>query len=721
MARERMMDPFIAYVSLKCGRGLLGFRSNSVIIKEWVKTTLLVQSPESLPNFFNDLQLDARQKGQALAELMRQAGLNATIMQAAAKTLSGAEKSWRGTTAVDHLQLVSDAEDQKIELDPPAGMTLKDHVYQTLCSISWPDCTSRKNVMPEGKKAIKAFCLGATKPLFAPGLTLSLRSRRMPRLTMLLAKLAREEIPDADFRYTSVQLNYGYSAKLHCDKNNLGPSFIIGLGPYTGGELFVADEGQEWSIAAAQAPEHRMVVGDGKVRGYSKGENINGRLLNIKDSWQRFDGRIPHSALKSQGGARISLVFFTRKEILSERINSLLGGLKIPTPSEEWRQQAANSAPPGRSRRPNIPDEEASSDDEPEEFLFEGSKISQAVPVDWTIAVDVNVVSFNAGLEAPISLRQMLPNATVKAAIISEDSEIIGMARKCKLHQAFKDPSVLGSRPGLCHIAKKSKQTLLQEHIFHAAFQVPFVAGRCEGSPIPTDLVLQIYDLVEYFPMLLPLLQELSGMKDDPRISSKTFLETQEHLRSAKPPPVVLIEITDWLRWPGQQPRALEFLRKHLLNNDEYVEECYVVSMPETAYGAQLQILMVHKDLMTAETLKLTVKLAKHLRQLDAAVPLVGSCLAAVLSMADWARGGLQDLSALSCDPTQLPKLPEMAPEETLELLEGGESEDLQSRAIVAYSVLKRLQIQTPKGAKKSTLAPNVPLVRQRYNGWVAG
>lgn len=27
-----------------------------------------------------------------------------------------------------------------------------------------------------------------------------------------------------------VQLNYGYSAKLHCDKNNLGPSFIIGSG-----------------------------------------------------------------------------------------------------------------------------------------------------------------------------------------------------------------------------------------------------------------------------------------------------------------------------------------------------------------------------------------------------------------------------------------------------------------------------------------------------------
>lgn len=32
----------------------------------------------------------------------------------------------------------------------------------------------------------------------------------------------------------------------------------------------------------------------------------------FRDSRQRFDGRIPHSALKSQGGARISLVFFTR-------------------------------------------------------------------------------------------------------------------------------------------------------------------------------------------------------------------------------------------------------------------------------------------------------------------------------------------------------------------------------------------------------------------------
>lgn len=31
---------------------------------------------------------------------------------------------------------------------------------------------------------------------------------------------------------------------------------------------------------------------------------------------------------------------------------------------------------------------------------------------------------------------------------------------------------------------------------------------------------------------------------------------------------------------------------------------------PETAYGAQLQIFMVHKDLMTAETLKLTVGVA---------------------------------------------------------------------------------------------------------------
>ena len=40
---------------------------------------------------------------------------------------------------------------------------------------------------------------------------------------------------EKDFYNTAVQLNRNYSARLHVDKNNHGPSYIIALGEYEGG------------------------------------------------------------------------------------------------------------------------------------------------------------------------------------------------------------------------------------------------------------------------------------------------------------------------------------------------------------------------------------------------------------------------------------------------------------------------------------------------------
>ena len=37
------------------------------------------------------------------------------------------------------------------------------------------------------------------------------------------------------FPYSTIQLNKNYSAKLHVDGNNHGPSYIIGLRQYEGG------------------------------------------------------------------------------------------------------------------------------------------------------------------------------------------------------------------------------------------------------------------------------------------------------------------------------------------------------------------------------------------------------------------------------------------------------------------------------------------------------
>ena len=57
-----------------------------------------------------------------------------------------------------------------------------------------------------------------------------------------LTSLASRYLP-ADFYYTSIQLNLNYAAALHTDNNNMGKSFILGLGDYTGGELYVETRG----------------------------------------------------------------------------------------------------------------------------------------------------------------------------------------------------------------------------------------------------------------------------------------------------------------------------------------------------------------------------------------------------------------------------------------------------------------------------------------------
>ena len=51
-----------------------------------------------------------------------------------------------------------------------------------------------------------------------------------------------EEISgDRPGTFTSICLNVNYAANLHVDKNNYDFSYIVGLGEYTGGQLFIAD------------------------------------------------------------------------------------------------------------------------------------------------------------------------------------------------------------------------------------------------------------------------------------------------------------------------------------------------------------------------------------------------------------------------------------------------------------------------------------------------
>ena len=91
--------------------------------------------------------------------------------------------------------------------------------------------------------------------------------------TEALKKFIAEKKPD--FQYTTIQVNKNVFCNPHVDKNNVGPSYIIALGDFTGGELVV--EGTEF---------------------------------NIKNRWKKFDGRRAHW-INPFKGTRYSLVFFT--------------------------------------------------------------------------------------------------------------------------------------------------------------------------------------------------------------------------------------------------------------------------------------------------------------------------------------------------------------------------------------------------------------------------
>jgi hypothetical protein len=98
-------------------------------------------------------------------------------------------------------------------------------------------------------------------------------NKKFPKLFRLVKALIAEYHPD--FKYTTIQVNKNLECKPHIDQNNVGDSYAIAFGEYTGGELVV-----------------------------------EGEAFNIRNRWKRFDGRKAHW-VEPFHGERYSLVFFT--------------------------------------------------------------------------------------------------------------------------------------------------------------------------------------------------------------------------------------------------------------------------------------------------------------------------------------------------------------------------------------------------------------------------
>ena len=57
-----------------------------------------------------------------------------------------------------------------------------------------------------------------------------------------ISAFGRHFLPSS-FKFTSIQLNHNFASALHVDDYNSGPSYIVGLGTYEGGELWTLEHG----------------------------------------------------------------------------------------------------------------------------------------------------------------------------------------------------------------------------------------------------------------------------------------------------------------------------------------------------------------------------------------------------------------------------------------------------------------------------------------------
>jgi hypothetical protein len=80
-----------------------------------------------------------------------------------------------------------------------------------------------------------------------------------PQLHHLLMKFALVNMP-LGFTFTSIQVNDSYKCAAHKDKHNVGNSYIVGFGNYTGGELVLHQGG---GLSQSYQIRHRPILFDG--------------------------------------------------------------------------------------------------------------------------------------------------------------------------------------------------------------------------------------------------------------------------------------------------------------------------------------------------------------------------------------------------------------------------------------------------------------------------
>ena len=176
--------------------------------------------------------------------------------------------------------------------------------------------TTRKNVKDENAPWIYSDNFGLLKDRSHRGTQLTSKTILYQDFLKLLSTWIRDKCRKAfgiDFAFTSICLNKNYTARRHKDKGNLGPSAIIALGDFKGGDL------NTWSA------------------------NGNMQTTAIRNKVLIFDGNCEHAVEPYEGKERYSLVFFTvsgfDKTPKAER-NTLSKAIGVPFPTTATLKRA---------------------------------------------------------------------------------------------------------------------------------------------------------------------------------------------------------------------------------------------------------------------------------------------------------------------------------------------------------------------------------------------
>ncbi|CAE7938265.1 lkhA [Symbiodinium necroappetens] len=406
-------------------------------------------------------------------------------------------RAWAWTSLAPRLQ------DRAIDL-PEEGQIRFEHVEKALGQITWPNCFTRNNVKPDGAPFIEAFPLGIVLN-YCLGLVCSRATRLWPTLTKLLAKFIQQEQPD--FRYTTMQLNKNYATKMHVDANNHGPSFIIGLGDYKGGEVWIYDENGTVEMELPCT-----------LRGWSHlrpGQKVPGRLEDCRNKWLKFDGNTPHMTMPYQG-SRISIVYFTRKgwlTMLPETKDTLeTSGFMLPgedyqslcTTKEDPQAQAKKVAKAPRNmvaaqEQIAIDSDDEVDEDEQVDEVLRAEQDSAAWPSgEWARSLrrllydsscklvddahELSVTICGNATCAGIALQEFLSEVapfTISSAHVSGASGPLRLLKRtCKPQHVFCDLNAALAGSGHCevqHKACKSTRTENQDFLFASFPCEPFL------------------------------------------------------------------------------------------------------------------------------------------------------------------------------------------------------------------------------------------------------